>query len=327
MANDELPILLATIEDRKLKIEERKLGIEEMRLDMEMRSLRTPEEQALELEQRLATGLAKSPFLPDNVGKDMAGRIAAGFGIMRFARMLGADPYVVAQNIYVVHGRIGFSSAFLIAVVNARANLQRALDWTVTGSGDALSVVCSCVDAHGVERSISMDMTQVKVWGWAAKSDPWRADPGLMLRYRTAAKLIRLYLGSAVMGLTMTAEELRDGEPQRVTVGAPSPKLLANNLGIEDAKNSETVLVDADPFAAIGLTTADVADWYRETGKGTLPTDPERLAIVLANLAPGTAWGDLIDATPFGSAMRAGQSPNPFAVFASSQRGFTPSTA
>ena len=313
MAHEDLPAI--TIDDRRLKIEERKLGIEEMRIDIEMRALRSPQEQAFELEQRLATALAKSPFLPDNVGKDMGGRIAAGIGILRYAAMLGADPFVVAQNIYVVHGRIGFSSAFLIAVVNARAGLQRAIDWTVTGAGETLSVTCSAVDAHGTERVVTMEMAQVKVWGWAAKSDPWKADPALMLRYRTAAKLIRLYLGGAVMGLTTTVEELRDVTPEaaqvsgapaaRVFGGAPSPRLLASNLHIEEVASAEVVPAEVvpaevvpvggevDPFVALGLTR-EAAEQYTVAQFGRFD-----LTMALNGLSKAGGWRAGFDASPW----------------------------
>ena len=225
MANDNLPVLTVAeqIEHRKLDIEERRIAIEEQRAAAERAANRSPDEIAFDLEQRMAKTLAASPFLPANVGKDATERTAAAWGVLRYARMLGVDPYVLAQQIYVVHGRLGFSSQFLIALVNGRAELRSPIDWTIEGDGPTLAVTCSATDRDGRVRSVRMTRAEVNVWGWAGKSDPWKADPALMMRYRTAAKLIRLYFAGSVMGLTMTAEELRDLAPADVaTSGAPA---------------------------------------------------------------------------------------------------------
>lgn len=211
------------LEERYLTLEERRLNIDEMKLRGEQRAARTASEAAFELEQRMAQTLAASPFLPQNVGRDPTERVAAAWGVLRYAQMLGVDPYVLAQQIYVVHGRVGFSSAFLIALVNGRGGLLTPIDWTISGSGADLSVTCSATDSTGAVRSVTMTRKEVDTWGWAAKSDPWKANPALMMRYRTAAMLIRLYFAGAVMGLTMTSEELQD--VARGGEAPPSPML------------------------------------------------------------------------------------------------------
>lgn len=213
--------------DRRLALEERQLALEERRLTAEMRGQRTEDEIAFELEMRMATSLACSPFLPENVGKNPDERIAAAWGVLRYAKMLGVDPYVLAQQIYVVHGRVGFSAQFLIALVNTKAELTRPLDWSVTGSWSAndIAVTCTATDKHGTERTVTLTKAQVDAWKWATKpGEPWKADPVLMMKYRTASQLIRLYFAGAVMGMTMTAEEIRDIERAEVeVVQRPAP--------------------------------------------------------------------------------------------------------
>lgn len=231
---------LPSLEERTLRLEERRIAVEERKLANEARANRTPEEASFELEMRMATSLAQSPFLPTTVGKDPNERIAAAWGVLRYANMLGVDAYVLAQQIHIVKGKLGFSTQFLIALVNGRANLQSELDWTVSGTWGAkdLSVTCAATDKRGAVRSVTMTRTQVDTWGWAG-TDPWKADPVLMMKYRTAAQLIRLYFAGSVMGLTTTSEELRD-TPETVEVrvmprgaaalgGTPEPRALPDH--------------------------------------------------------------------------------------------------
>jgi hypothetical protein len=206
------PTEITTTADRAFALEERRLALEERRLAIEERGQRTPAEVAFEIEMRQAGSLAASPFLPANVGKDAKERTAAAWGVMRFANLLGVDAYVLAQQIYVVHGRVGFSASFVIGLINERAGLQKAIDWTVTGEGPKLSVTCTATGRDGIDRAVTMTLAQANAWGWTSKGEPWKADPELMLRYRTAMKLIRLYFAGTLAGFTTleTAEEIRD---------------------------------------------------------------------------------------------------------------------
>jgi hypothetical protein len=213
-----------SLEERRLDLEFRALALREREASTVDRAARSPDEQALDCELRKAKTLAASPFLPSSIGTmgengpDNA-RISAAWGVLRFAALLNVDPCVLAQQIYVVHGRVGFSASFLIGLVNDRAGLRKRISWTSEGSGPTLSVTCSATNSDGEEVRVTMTMAQVEKWGWARKpGEPWKADPELMLRYRTATQLIRLYFAGAVMGLTMSSEELRDVEAVEVVV-------------------------------------------------------------------------------------------------------------
>lgn len=213
------------LEVRRLALEERKLVLAEREVENARRAARTPEEVGLDLELRIATALADSPYLPDSIKGDKA-RIAAGLGVVRYARLLGADPYVLAQQIYVVHGRVGFATSFLIGLVNERAGLQGRIDWIVEGAGAALAVTACATTREGQTVQARVSLEQAKTWGWAGKSDPWRADPELMLRYRSALKLIRQYFGATVLGL-QSVEEIRDSRTYIDAESEPAPRAVA----------------------------------------------------------------------------------------------------
>ena len=257
-----------TLEERQLNIEERRLNIEEMKIRGEQRGARTASEAAFELEMRMATSLAQSPFLPSSVAKDPNERIAAAWGVLRYANMLGVDAYVLAQQIHIVKGKVGFATQFLIALVNSRANLQEEIDWTVEGEGQSLAVTCTATDARGKLRTVTITRQQVDRWGWAG-TDPWRADPALMLKYRTAAQLIRLYFAGAVMGLTMTSEELQDiarnGEaPPTLPLPEPTPTLAIGVSGptrdfvAESERLANRATVDAEAVEEPATPAAEV---------------------------------------------------------------------
>lgn len=245
------------IELWKMEQEDRRIAIAERTAEAARVANRTPAEEAFEVEQRMAKTLAASPFLPANVGKDMVERQAAAWGVLRYASMLGVDPYVLAQQIYVVQGRVGFSSAFLVALVNARAGLKRAIEWTIDGTTPPnLTVTCSAVDAAGIERVVVLTWAEVERWKWATKGDPWRADPALMMRYRSAAKLIRLYFGGSIAGLTMTAEELRELPADAHEVRS-APVLVAPAAVAEPRRITSTASAVIDGLLGEEMSEAD----------------------------------------------------------------------
>lgn len=203
-------------------LELRRLSLEEKRIENERRSMRTPEEAAFDVAIRQATTLADSPVLfydearlRDVFNNDRNAyrneRIAFATQLLAFAAAMQVPLPILARDAYVVKGRVAFSTSFLIARVNSSPAIRSPIDWTITGSGPSLSVTAYATDAGGVVREVTITMEQARAWGWG-NTAPWKADPALMLRYRTAAQLIRLYFSASIFGLGSgpTAEELRD---------------------------------------------------------------------------------------------------------------------
>ena len=73
------------------------------------------ETAAFELVQRHAKMLSASTLVPKEFQGNMA-NCAIGLNI---AKRLGADAFMVIQNIDIIHGRPSFRGKFLIAMVNA----------------------------------------------------------------------------------------------------------------------------------------------------------------------------------------------------------------
>ena len=70
--------------------------------------------QGFELAQRAAKCLATSTLVP----KEYQGNLSNCIIALNMAQRLGADPLMVMQNLYLVHGRPSWSAQFLIATFN-----------------------------------------------------------------------------------------------------------------------------------------------------------------------------------------------------------------
>ena len=70
--------------------------------------------QSFELSQRAAKLLAQSTLVP----KEYQGNIPNCVIALNMASRMGADPLMVMQNLYIVYGRPGWSSQFLISTFN-----------------------------------------------------------------------------------------------------------------------------------------------------------------------------------------------------------------
>ena len=180
---------------------------------------------AFELVQRHANMLAASTLVP----KEFQGNIANCAIGLNIAKRLGADPFMVIQNVDVIHGRPSFRATFLIAMVNASGRFT-PLQFRLTGEGPTRACVAHCKDKATGEAidGPEITMAMAKAEGWSTKAgSKWITMPELMLRYRAAAFFARLYAPDITLGM-QTAEELYDAPSEpRVTTGRVVPEVPA----------------------------------------------------------------------------------------------------
>jgi hypothetical protein len=141
------------------------------------------------------------------------------------AKRMNADPLMVMQNMYLVHGRPSWSSQFLISSVNASGRFS-PLRYKETGKKgtDSEGIIAWAKDLtdgeilEGPEVTIGMAKSE----GWYQKNgSKWQTMPQLMCRYRAATFFARLYAPELTMGIR-TAEEAADIAMEDVHVG-PAP--------------------------------------------------------------------------------------------------------
>jgi len=169
------------------------------------------ETQAFELSQRQAKLLSTSTLVPKEFQNNMA-NCAIGLNI---AKRLGADPFMVLQNIDIIHGRPSFRASFLIAMVNASGRFT-PLQFKLTGEGQTRACVAYATNKETSEvvEGPEITMAMAKAEGWSTKAgSKWLTMPELMLRYRSAAFFARIYAPDITLGM-QTSEEQSEIAPE-----------------------------------------------------------------------------------------------------------------
>ena len=128
------------------------------------------------------------------------------------------SPFVVVQNLHIIHGRPSWSSQFIIGLVNGCGRFS-PLRYDISGKGDTLACTAVATELRTGEelRGPEVTMAMAKREGWSTKSgSKWLTMPDLMIRYRAAAFWGRLYIPELLVGI-QTQEEVLDIEPVTVT--------------------------------------------------------------------------------------------------------------
>src|SRR5215472_6216900 len=189
------------------------------------------------VDQRKARAYAESTLVPEHLRGNFANCLAA----MMMADEMGESRLAVMQNIYFVHGRPAWLASFMIARANRSGKFIGPLRWRATGTWPDIAMECYAYlrDAPQDDCTVAMtvSMKTARESGWTTYKDKagkeqmharWQTPDlaALMLQYRSASWLIRLYAPECMMGLP-TKEELEDisgREMVDVTPAAP-PKL------------------------------------------------------------------------------------------------------
>lgn len=163
-----------------------------------------------EFAQRVAKVFAASKLVPQHL-RDPADILIA----LQIAHRLGEEPLTVMQNIYVVSGKPGWLTAYMISRANKAGIFQGRITWTESGKGDDLTVTANAVLADtGEEISATVDMRMAKAEQWTRNSK-YQSMPAHMLRWRSAGMLIRLYCPEVMVGLPLI-DEIDTDQPREV---------------------------------------------------------------------------------------------------------------
>ena len=164
--------------------------------------------------QRMATLLAHSSIVPETYRGDE--HIGDCVLALEIANRIGASVLAVMQNLYLVEGKPGWSSQFLISCVNATKRFS-PIRYRMTGTQgeDNWGCIAWAIDKTGEAlQSPEVTIHMAKEEGWYYRNGgKWKTMPELMLCYRSATLFTRLYAPEIAMGI-QTTDELVEIAPE-----------------------------------------------------------------------------------------------------------------
>lgn len=161
--------------------------------------------------QRMARMVTMSPIVPKSYrGEANLGSAAIA---MDMALRMNANPLMVMQNLYDVHGTPAWSAKFLIATLNQSGRFS-ALRYVFQGQENTDTWGCrACAIELATGEKLEGPLITIglaRKEGWFNKTgSKWHTMPEQMLRYRAAAWFVNVYAPEIAMGLR-TAEEEQD---------------------------------------------------------------------------------------------------------------------
>lgn len=239
---------------------------------------------------------------------------------LNMALRMGADPLMVMQNLYVIEGRPSWSSQFIIASLNScgrfsplRFDLSEPgkneeLTYSATFWKDGKKVTeqrkakikhqtCTAwvIEKETGDRlngpTISMQMAIDE--GWLTKNgSKWLTMPEVMLRYRAASMLGRLYAPELLMGLQSREEvedfidatpdgagnyavdvnDLRNKEPE-------APAIIDDDAETVDTETGEIVTDSAESATKTAESATDQPESTTKTAETIEAADTDGLNI------------------------------------------------
>jgi len=191
---------------------------------------------------RVAEMWSKSEMIP----KIFQGNPGSCMIALSMAEQLQMSPFMVMQNMYVVHGKPGFQAQLVIALIN-RSKIFTPLEWEFTGEGDSL--VCRCFATNNETGKVAECLLPYKLAiaeGWVKSNPKWSSMKRQMLKYRSGTFFMRTYCPEVLMGMR-TTDELRDDVVEaEVLVAEPRPRKKAKtdiNKKLAEIENTTEVIV------------------------------------------------------------------------------------
>lgn len=120
------------------------------------------------------------------------------FLVCNQAMLWQLNPFAVAQETYVVQGKLGYSGKLIAALVNKSGKLAGPLSYTFSGSGDKREItVAGVLQGESEPRVVTLTVGAAKT-----TNKMWTADPDQKLVYSGATKWARRHMPEVVLGLS-----------------------------------------------------------------------------------------------------------------------------
>lgn len=169
------------------------------------------------LAQRMAQSLAASTVLPPQYQNNVANCLIA----LDVASRIGCSPFLVMQNLDIIHNRPTWNSKFIIATLNSCGRFDN-IRFEFFGDEGKDSFGCQCIAVNVTTgeivkgERITIDMAKKEGW-YTRSGSKWPTMPRQMLQYRAASFFSRIYAPDILFGM-QSSDEIRDttSEPTRI---------------------------------------------------------------------------------------------------------------
>ena len=214
------------------------------------------EEKSFELAQRKARVYSDSSLVPKEYQKNIGNVLIA----QNMAQRMGADPLMVMQNLYIVHGKPGWSAQFLIACFNECGRFS-AIKYKFVGEPGSDSHGCIAyateLSSGEIVEGPCVTIGMAKAEGWHGKAgSKWKTIPDLMMRYRAATFLVRCTAPEIGLGL-QTSDEIIDTIEGRVTSRHSEP-VATSDIAALLGNESDASELTADSYEPEGAESGNV---------------------------------------------------------------------
>ena len=187
---------------------------------------------------KFASLLSESAIIPDTFRKNPASCLIA----LDMANRMHRNPMEVMQAMYIVHGKPGFSSSFLISLINSCGLFER-LRFEYVGEPGKESRGCRAwtIEKKTGEKLIGplITLRMAKDEKWFSNNKKWDNMPDVMLSYRAASFFSRAYCPDLTGGLH-SSDELSDSQDdfktEFPTGSVEEPEITENSNDLEALK-------------------------------------------------------------------------------------------
>ncbi len=188
------------------------------------------ERQRFELDQRQAKAYSTSLMIPQHL-RDLGSMMI----LNQMSRDFNLPMLTLAQQIYMVKGKVGMSGQLVISLINKSESVEHGMRWEIENEGTPQWRVraWNTVDGEKLFGEWLSDR-DVTMFGW--KSNPlWKSMPIRMAKYRTATYWGRDYAPDVLMGLSDKDEiiDVSIAEPQIETGGSTLNDAVSHPHGSE----------------------------------------------------------------------------------------------
>ena len=192
------------------------------------------ESERFDLDQRKAKAYGSSMMLPAHL-RDVGSMMV----INQMSRDLKIPMLLLAQNIFMVKGKIGMSAQLVISLINSSGIYDHGIKFEERAEPFGVRAYAE-IDGERVD-GIWIDEEMIVANGWYSNVN-WKSLKPLMARYRSATYFARLNCPMVLMGF-QTDEEIIDvsiAEPQTDTGGSTLNDAVSHPNGGETV--SEIIL-------------------------------------------------------------------------------------